>query len=195
MQTFDQSLFTLFKAGEVTLRAALEAATNPHDFRVALQTAGLLPVGIKLPRRSPRIPRLCCCDPGAAAAPASKSRTSWLQLFAGAGTGCTWSAAWSATPSSDRLNPTATSISPPTPATRPRVVVRVGRRRLDQGKRFGTIGAAKDGRRIEITTHRAEAYHADSRKPDVVFADAIEADLSRRDFTVNAMALSLPDLS
>ena len=42
MQTFDQSLFSLFKAGEVTLRAALAAATNPHDFRMALQNAGLL---------------------------------------------------------------------------------------------------------------------------------------------------------
>jgi poly(A) polymerase len=63
-----------------------------------------------------------------------------------------------------------------------------------QGKRFGTIGLLKDGQRIEITTHRAEAYHPDSRKPDVKFADAIEADLSRRDFTVNAMALALPEL-
>jgi len=63
-----------------------------------------------------------------------------------------------------------------------------------QGKRFGTIGLAKGGRRMEITTHRAEAYHADSRKPEVEFADAIEADLSRRDFTINAMALALPDL-
>jgi poly(A) polymerase len=64
-----------------------------------------------------------------------------------------------------------------------------------QGKRFGTIGL-KDpaGRTLEITTHRAEAYHPDSRTPVVVFAEAIEADLSRRDFTVNAMALSLPDL-
>jgi len=62
-----------------------------------------------------------------------------------------------------------------------------------QGKRFGTIGAVVDGRTVEITTHRAEAYHPDSRKPEVVFADAVEADLSRRDFTVNAMALSLPD--
>ncbi len=43
MVTFDQSLFNLFKAGEISLRAALQAATNPHDFRVALQTAGLLP--------------------------------------------------------------------------------------------------------------------------------------------------------
>ena len=64
----------------------------------------------------------------------------------------------------------------------------------DQGKRFGTIAALKDGRRYEITTHRAEAYSPDSRKPDVRYADAVEADLSRRDFTVNAMALSLPDL-
>jgi twitching motility protein PilT len=42
MQTFDQSLFSLFKAGEVTLRAAMAAATNAHDFRVALQQSGLL---------------------------------------------------------------------------------------------------------------------------------------------------------
>ncbi|HEX2023882.1 MAG TPA: CCA tRNA nucleotidyltransferase, partial [Acidimicrobiales bacterium] len=62
-----------------------------------------------------------------------------------------------------------------------------------QGERFGTIGAARGGRRYEITTHRAEAYTPDSRKPDVAFADAVEADLSRRDFTVNAMALALPD--
>ncbi|MCL2393531.1 MAG: CCA tRNA nucleotidyltransferase [Acidimicrobiaceae bacterium] len=73
------------------------------------------------------------------------------------------------------------------------------------GKRFGTIGIQVSGDKVgdpggqprvmEITTHRAEAYHADSRKPDVVFADAVEADLSRRDFTVNAMALSVPDLA
>ena len=62
-----------------------------------------------------------------------------------------------------------------------------------QGKRFGTIGAAHRGRRFEITTHRAEAYERESRKPEVRFDDDIETDLSRRDFTVNAMALSLPD--
>lgn len=70
-----------------------------------------------------------------------------------------------------------------------------------QGERFGTIGAMKrvvpDGggppveRVFEITTHRAEAYRGDSRKPDVVFSDDIVADLSRRDFTVNAMALEM----
>ena len=63
-----------------------------------------------------------------------------------------------------------------------------------QGKRFGTIGAKKRGVVYEITTHRAEAYAPDSRKPEVAFSDSIDADLSRRDFTVNAMALRLPDL-
>jgi poly(A) polymerase len=62
-----------------------------------------------------------------------------------------------------------------------------------QGERFGTIGCHAGGRDFEITTHRAEAYRPDSRKPDVVFADEVEADLARRDFTVNAMALTLPD--
>jgi poly(A) polymerase len=60
-----------------------------------------------------------------------------------------------------------------------------------QGKRFGTVGCRVGGRELEITTHRAEAYRPDSRKPEVRFADAVEADLSRRDFTVNAMALRL----
>ena len=64
----------------------------------------------------------------------------------------------------------------------------------DQGARFGTIGCERGDRRFEITTHRADAYRPDSRKPEVAFADAVETDLSRRDFTVNAMALRLPDL-
>ncbi len=64
----------------------------------------------------------------------------------------------------------------------------------NQGKRFGTIGLRRAGRRFEITTHRAEAYVPESRKPEVRFGHDIETDLSRRDFTVNAMALSLPGL-
>jgi poly(A) polymerase len=64
-----------------------------------------------------------------------------------------------------------------------------------QGERFGTIGALIGGRRVEVTTHRAEAYNEDSRKPEVAFSDSIEADLSRRDFTVNAMALELTSQS
>jgi poly(A) polymerase len=63
-----------------------------------------------------------------------------------------------------------------------------------QGRAFGTIGARKGGVMFEVTTHRAEAYREDSRKPHVVYADDIADDLSRRDFTVNAMALRLPDV-
>ena len=63
-----------------------------------------------------------------------------------------------------------------------------------QGARFGTIGCQKDGQLFEITTHRAEVYVPDSRKPEVTFGDDIEADLARRDFTINAMALRLPDM-
>ena len=59
------------------------------------------------------------------------------------------------------------------------------------GERFGTISAQKGARTYEITTHRAEAYSPESRKPDVEFSTKIEDDLSRRDFTVNAMALEI----
>ncbi|MFM7047481.1 MAG: CCA tRNA nucleotidyltransferase [Actinomycetota bacterium] len=60
-----------------------------------------------------------------------------------------------------------------------------------QGERFGTIAAKRGGRTLEITTHRAEAYAPDSRKPEVKFSDSVLTDLSRRDFTINAMALEL----
>ncbi len=64
----------------------------------------------------------------------------------------------------------------------------------DIGRQFGTIGCRYQGRTIEITTYRADAYEADSRKPVVAFGDNLEDDLVRRDFTVNAMALRLPEL-
>ena len=60
------------------------------------------------------------------------------------------------------------------------------------GEAFGTIGAMKDGRSVEITTFRSEIYRDESRKPQVTYSDDIETDLSRRDFTVNAIALELP---
>jgi poly(A) polymerase len=60
-----------------------------------------------------------------------------------------------------------------------------------QGERFGTIGAKRGKRIYEITTFRAESYADDSRKPHVTYADEIDLDLSRRDFTVNAMALEV----
>ena len=62
------------------------------------------------------------------------------------------------------------------------------------GARFGTVAAQKEGRTVEVTTYRSEIYRDDSRKPIVTFSDDIETDLGRRDFTVNAVALSLPDL-
>ena len=60
-----------------------------------------------------------------------------------------------------------------------------------QGERFGTIGAKHGDRVFEITTFRAESYADDSRKPHVTYADDVETDLGRRDFTINAMALEL----
>jgi poly(A) polymerase len=63
------------------------------------------------------------------------------------------------------------------------------------GERFGTIGVRIDGRDVEITTHRAEAYRPDSRKPAVAFSTDVLDDLSRRDFTVNAMALEVTSSS
>jgi poly(A) polymerase len=64
----------------------------------------------------------------------------------------------------------------------------------DMGREFGTIGSRKGEWTVEITTFRSDAYAPDSRKPDVAYGDTLTGDLGRRDFTVNAMALSLPDL-
>ena len=71
-----------------------------------------------------------------------------------------------------------------------------------QGERFGTIGLKKASRlspsgerTYEITTHRAEAYQPESRKPEVRYSDDIESDLERRDFTINAMAIALPEFT
>jgi poly(A) polymerase len=60
------------------------------------------------------------------------------------------------------------------------------------GIAFGTVGARKGSTLFEITTYRSEQYQASSRKPDVQYGDSLEEDLSRRDFTVNAMAARLP---
>lgn len=61
------------------------------------------------------------------------------------------------------------------------------------GEAFGTIGAVRDGTVYEVTTFRSDVYREDSRKPHVEFSDDIETDLSRRDFTVNAMAIRIPE--
>src|SRR2546429_1904206 len=62
----------------------------------------------------------------------------------------------------------------------------------ETGRDFGTIGAARRGLRLEITTYRAEAYDGVSRNPVVRYGTTLLDDLQRRDFTVNAMAVSLP---
>jgi poly(A) polymerase len=62
----------------------------------------------------------------------------------------------------------------------------------DIGREFGTIGLRKGDTKIEITTFRSEKYQEGSRKPDVHYEKTLEADLGRRDFTVNAMAALLP---
>jgi poly(A) polymerase len=62
-----------------------------------------------------------------------------------------------------------------------------------QGLQFGTVGARIDGLAMEITTFRTESYDPGSRHPNVHFESDIEADLSRRDFTINAMAIRLPE--
>src|SRR6476469_8557633 len=63
----------------------------------------------------------------------------------------------------------------------------------DVGRAFGTIGCRKGDWIVEITTFRSEVYDPSSRKPEVDFGDSLAGDLGRRDFTVNAMAVSLPD--
>lgn len=67
------------------------------------------------------------------------------------------------------------------------LVKKSGKRAFVTGKRFGTIGFKHDGKFIEVTTYRSEVY-GKTRKPDVEYVDSLEEDLSRRDFTMNAIA-------
>lgn len=70
-------------------------------------------------------------------------------------------------------------------------VAEAGLKTFSLGRRFGTVGVKIDGYQVEITTFRTEVYDGRSRKPTVTFVDDISADLARRDFTINAMALRL----
>ena len=63
----------------------------------------------------------------------------------------------------------------------------------DMGREYGTIGFRHRGQDVEITTYRSDEYDPSSRKPAVAFGDTLAGDLSRRDFTVNAMAVTIPD--
>ncbi len=62
----------------------------------------------------------------------------------------------------------------------------------DIGRDYGTIGARKGDAHVEVTTYRSDRYDPSSRKPVVRYGDSLAGDLSRRDFTVNAMALTVP---
>ncbi|TAJ48352.1 MAG: CCA tRNA nucleotidyltransferase [Herbiconiux sp.] len=74
------------------------------------------------------------------------------------------------------------------------IVTPISRTQWDVGRAFGTIAALIEGETVEITTYRSDQYDHTTRKPAVEFGDTLEGDLGRRDFTVNAMALRLPEL-
>uniref|UniRef100_UPI003B3B3543 CCA tRNA nucleotidyltransferase n=1 Tax=Pseudactinotalea sp. TaxID=1926260 RepID=UPI003B3B3543 len=76
-----------------------------------------------------------------------------------------------------------------------RILADWGTATWDMGREFGTIGARKGEVIAEVTTYRTDTYDPTSRKPEVSYGDTLEGDLSRRDFTVNAMAVRLPDLA
>ncbi|WP_082573472.1 MULTISPECIES: CCA tRNA nucleotidyltransferase [unclassified Cellulomonas] len=91
-----------------------------------------------------------------------------------------------------------------TPDQTESILARWGDAHWDIGKEFGTIGARRfAGRRsslaedvvVEVTTYRTDEYDPASRKPQVAFGDSLEGDLSRRDFTVNSMAVRVPELT
>jgi len=76
-----------------------------------------------------------------------------------------------------------------------RIVTPISSTQWDIGREFGTIGARVRGEQVEITTYRADSYDGATRKPTVAFGDEIEGDLVRRDFTVNSMALRVPQVT
>jgi poly(A) polymerase len=74
-----------------------------------------------------------------------------------------------------------------------KVVAPLAEAMWDVGRAFGTIAAKVDDRVVEITTYRADSYDGLTRKPTVEFGDTLDGDLHRRDFTMNAMALRIPE--
>ncbi|WP_221583282.1 CCA tRNA nucleotidyltransferase [Microbacterium sp. G2-8] len=76
-----------------------------------------------------------------------------------------------------------------------RIITPISTAQWDIGRAFGTIGARVQGEQVEITTYRADSYDGTTRKPAVEFGDTLEGDLTRRDFTVNAMALKVTEVA
>ena len=152
--------------------------------------------------RQPHYPRLRV--PRAPAAPGRRHRRARPTASGRRGTPSIWWVDRCATPSWPTATPVPTGRRPtrPRPGLHHRRPPRrhrgraawVGRRRVDPGQAVRHHRLPPGDQKYEITTHRAEAYQPDSRKPEVAFGDRIEDDLARRDFTVNAMALRLPEL-
>ena len=123
-----------------------------------------------------------------------RSPTSWAAASRRPATSCTWSAVRCATPCSAASATTSTSAPTPTPTQTLRLLKGWAEAIWETGREFGTIGAQRDGLRLEITTFRAESYDQVSRNPVVrVRHEPRSTTCERRDFTVNAMAVSLPD--
>ena len=80
------------------------------------------------------------------------------------------------------------------PARTEELLRRWGGTTWDIGREFGTIGAHRHDLSVEVTTYRSDSYDIGSRKPEVSYGDTLEGDLTRRDFTVNAMAMRLPGM-
>ena len=80
-----------------------------------------------------------------------------------------------------------------TPQETTRLLKAWGERVYLVGVAYGTVSARRGDAHVEVTTFREEVYAAEHRKPQVTFGKDITTDLSRRDFTMNAMAISVPD--
>ncbi|HEY9425076.1 MAG TPA: CCA tRNA nucleotidyltransferase, partial [Microterricola sp.] len=75
------------------------------------------------------------------------------------------------------------------------IVTPISEAQWDIGRQFGTIAAKIAGETVEITTYRTDSYVDGTRKPEVVFGTSLDEDLVRRDFTVNSIALRLPQMT
>lgn len=81
-------------------------------------------------------------------------------------------------------------VTPLSPGQIEMYIKRAGRKAYTVGKRFGTLGFTVNGEKVEVTTYRTEKYVKNNRKPEVEFCTTLKEDLSRRDFTINSIAVN-----
>src|SRR5664280_1504841 len=163
-------------------RSARGAGRVPHGGRVdsrarrALRVAGRVASGARIP-------------------PTGTSAVAWFLVPASSTVALT-EAQQRAVAELLRVSPVAEDLGLATDA-RPEQVLALAAGWADAiwqtGVAFGTVGLQRRGVRLEITTYRSESYRPDSRHPEVVYGDTLVGDLGRRDFTMNAMAVTLPD--